>query len=99
MLKSMLCSLNGVHEKELMQLGECPFDQGGYFIINGSEKVLIAQERMAANHVYVFRKSQPSKYLYVAECRCVCVCLQLQCVVQKPPPKQGPSQCSFDCGV
>jgi DNA-directed RNA polymerase II subunit RPB2 len=44
--------------------------QGGYFIINGSEKVLIAQERMAANHVYVFKKSQPSKYLYVAECRC-----------------------------
>ena len=44
--------------------------QGGYFIINGSEKVLIAQERMANNHVYVFRKSQPSKYAYVAECRC-----------------------------
>lgn len=44
--------------------------QGGYFVINGSEKVLIAQERMAANHVYVFKKSQPHKYLYVAECRC-----------------------------
>ena len=28
------------------------------------------QERMANNHVYVFRKSQPSKYAYVAECRC-----------------------------
>lgn len=26
---------------------------------------------MANNHVYVFRKSQPSKYAYVAECRCV----------------------------
>jgi hypothetical protein len=50
--------------------------QGGYFIINGSEKVLIAQERMAANHVYVFKKSQPNKYLYVAECRCgSCMCL------------------------
>ena len=43
--------------------------QGGYFIINGSEKVLIAQERMATNHVYVFKKSQPSKYTYIAECR------------------------------
>eukprot|EP00879_Flechtneria_rotunda_P010808 GHRR01011294.1.p1 GENE.GHRR01011294.1~~GHRR01011294.1.p1 ORF type:complete len:1068 (+),score=370.65 GHRR01011294.1:1153-4356(+) len=69
MLKSMLCSLKDLNENELMQLGECPYDQGGYFIINGSEKVLIAQERMAANHVYVFKKSQPSKYLYVAECR------------------------------
>lgn len=48
-----------------------PPPQGGYFIINGSEKVLIAQERMATNHVYVFKKSQPSKYTYVAECRCV----------------------------
>jgi hypothetical protein len=45
--------------------------QGGYFIINGSEKVLIAQERMATNHVYVFKKSQPSKYTYIAECRWV----------------------------
>ena len=43
--------------------------QGGYFVINGSEKVLIAQERMANNHVYVFRKSQPSKYSYVGEIR------------------------------
>lgn len=30
----------------------------------------VLQERMANNHVYVFRKSQPSKYAYVAECRC-----------------------------
>lgn len=45
--------------------------QGGYFVINGSEKVLIAQEKMANNHVYVFKKSQPSKYGFVAECRSV----------------------------
>jgi len=43
--------------------------QGGYFIVNGSEKVLIAQERMASNHVAVYKKSQPSKYSYVAEMR------------------------------
>jgi DNA-directed RNA polymerase II subunit RPB2 len=43
--------------------------QGGYFVINGSEKVLIAQERMANNHVYVFKKTQPTKYSYVCECR------------------------------
>ena len=39
-------------------------------MINGSEKVLIAQERMANNHVYVFRKSQPSKFSLISECRC-----------------------------
>lgn len=40
-------------------------------MVNGSEKVLIAQERMANNQVYVFRKSQPSKYAYQCECRSV----------------------------
>jgi DNA-directed RNA polymerase II subunit RPB2 len=45
--------------------------QGGYFVINGSEKVLIAQERMANNHAYCFKKSQPSKYSFVAEMRSV----------------------------
>jgi DNA-directed RNA polymerase II subunit RPB2 len=34
------------------------YDQGGYFVINGSEKVLIAQERMAANQVYCFVSAQ-----------------------------------------
>jgi DNA-directed RNA polymerase II subunit RPB2 len=53
----------------LRSLGECPYDQGGYFVINGSEKVLIAQEKMSPNHVYVFKKKQPSKYSYVGEIR------------------------------
>ncbi|KAL9267561.1 DNA-directed RNA polymerase II subunit RPB2-like protein [Drosera capensis] len=35
----------------------------------GSEKVLIAQEKMSTNHVYVFKKRQPHKYAYVAELR------------------------------
>jgi len=38
-------------------------------VINGSEKVLIAQEKMAPNHVYVFKKKQPSKYSFVCEIR------------------------------
>ena len=69
MLRSSYCGLKECSDKELTDLGECPYDSGGYFVINGSEKVLIAQERMAANHVYVFKKSQPSKYLFVGECR------------------------------
>ena len=50
------------------ELNECPLDPGGYFIINGSEKVLIAQEKMSTNSVYVFAKKD-SKYAFTAECR------------------------------
>ena len=59
MLKSTYCLLSQLKtEKDLMDVGECPYDQGGYFIINGSEKVLIAQERMSSNHVYCFRNKK-----------------------------------------
>lgn len=69
MLRSRYCTLYENSDKDLTELGECPYDQGGYFIINGSEKVLIAQEKMSTNHVYVFKKRQPNKYAYVAEVR------------------------------
>ncbi|KAF6145425.1 hypothetical protein GIB67_032548 [Kingdonia uniflora] len=69
MLRSSYCTLYQMSEEDLTDRGECPYDQGGYFIINGSEKVLIAQEKMSTNHVYVFKKRQPNKYAYVAEVR------------------------------
>ncbi|KAM9330577.1 DNA-directed RNA polymerase II subunit RPB2 [Gastrophryne carolinensis] len=68
MLRSTYCLLNGLTDRDLCELNECPLDPGGYFIINGSEKVLIAQEKMATNTVYVFAKKD-SKYAYTAECR------------------------------
>ncbi|KAK9762531.1 DNA-dependent RNA polymerase II, variant 2 [Basidiobolus ranarum] len=67
MLRSSFCILAGLEEADLHNLDECPYDQGGYFIVNGSEKVLIAQERTAANKVYVFAKAPPSPYKFVAE--------------------------------
>lgn len=47
---------------------ECEYDPGGYFIINGNEKVLISQEKMNNNRVYVFNKNT-SKYTTSAELR------------------------------
>ena len=67
MLKSKYCMLDGVKNSDLAELGECAYDPGGYFIINGSEKVVIAQEKAAQNLVYVFKKVQPYKYSAVAE--------------------------------
>lgn len=68
MVKSKYCILKDRKDEDLYAEGECPYDQGGYFVINGSEKVLIAQERSAANIVQVFKKSQ-SNTPYVAEIR------------------------------
>lgn len=68
MLRSTYCLLSGMTDRDLTELNECPLDPGGYFIINGSEKVLIAQEKMATNTVYVF-SMKDSKYAYKTECR------------------------------
>lgn len=69
MLKSKYCILKDLEEDDLYAWNECPYDQGGYFIINGSEKVLIAQERSAANIVQVFKKPPPSPTPFIAEIR------------------------------
>lgn len=69
MVKSQICHLSCEQDDNLFLINECPYDQGGYFVINGSEKVLIAQERSAANIVQVFKKAQPSPYTYTAEIR------------------------------
>jgi DNA-directed RNA polymerase II subunit RPB2 len=44
MIRSKYCVLSGLSDRDLTELNECPLDPDGYFIINGSEKVLIAQE-------------------------------------------------------
>src|SRR5277367_5913049 len=71
MLRSDICALYTIPDPEKFDLNECPDDPGGYFVINGQEKVLIAQERMAGNHVYVFAKGQPSPISFLAEIRSV----------------------------
>lgn len=69
MLKSNFCMLNQFStDHDMSLLNECVFDEGGYFVINGSEKVLIAQEKMSNNQVYVFEMKK-SKYTFIAEIR------------------------------
>lgn len=70
MVRSKYCALSGLtDDQRVKEYKECVFDQGGYFIIKGGEKVIVAQERMASNFVYCFRKKQPSKYSWTAEIR------------------------------
>lgn len=70
MIRSNFCHLKSMDDNDITKHAkECVFDQGGYFIINGSEKVIIANERMASNIVLVFHKKPPSKHSWVAEIR------------------------------
>ncbi|MDP3640557.1 MAG: DNA-directed RNA polymerase subunit B'' [Nanoarchaeota archaeon] len=53
MLKSKFCHLDGLKIEDLIKHGEDPGDPGGYFIINGTEKVIVNVEDLAANNFVV----------------------------------------------
>ena len=69
MLHSKLCVLRDKSASELIQMGECPKDVGGYFIVDGKEKVIVAQERIATNRIFI-NKSGDDKYSYSGMVRC-----------------------------
>jgi len=71
MLKSSLCVLKQYNHINNDTLGECKFDAGGYFIINGSEKTILGQERAAENQVYCFNVSKGNKWSWMAEIKSV----------------------------
>jgi DNA-directed RNA polymerase II subunit RPB2 len=72
MLKSNICVLNQYKYVDNQHTGECKYDAGGYFIINGSEKTVIGQERAAENRVYCFNISKnDTKYTWKAEIKSV----------------------------
>ena len=53
MLRSKMCLLNGLTKNVRHTMGECRNDLGGYFIIDGKEKVIVSQERFADNYIIV----------------------------------------------
>ena len=72
MLKSDICILNQYNHLDSNITGECNMDPGGYFIINGSEKTCIAQERAAENQIYCFNVEKNStKWTWCVEYKAV----------------------------
>jgi DNA-directed RNA polymerase II subunit RPB2 len=72
MLKSNICVLSQYKYVDTDHTGECKYDAGGYFIINGSEKTVLGQERAAENRVYCFNVSKnDTKYTWKAEIKSV----------------------------
>jgi len=51
MLKSKICPLSGMNRQELTNVGEDPDESGGYFIINGTERILVLVEEIASNRI------------------------------------------------
>jgi DNA-directed RNA polymerase II subunit RPB2 len=69
MVGSSYCILNDPYFR--INSEECRYDTGGYFIINGNEKVVISHDRIAENKTYVFLDTKLTHYSHIAEIRSV----------------------------
>ena len=67
MIKSSICTLTQNRHISSLFTGECKMDCGGYFIIKGSEKTVLGQERAAENRVYCFDGKNTTKWSWFAE--------------------------------
>jgi len=69
MIGTSKCNLYKKTLEQRVKAGECAYDNGGYFIIKGKERVLVSQERINYNIVHVFEQKLNSKYQMVSEIR------------------------------
>lgn len=70
LVQSRFCNLSNLPPNVRSELGECLYDDGGYFVVNGNERVLILQERKSENMVHVFKLGKGNhKYSHKAEIR------------------------------
>ncbi len=53
MLRSSNCILTSKTPAQLAKLYECPIDPGGYFVVRGTEKVILIQEQLSKNRMIV----------------------------------------------
>ena len=71
MLQSDTCILKSLSKDVRFNMGECRNDFGGYFIIDGKEKVIISQEKFSDNMLYIKKNKDDDNYSYSAEIRSV----------------------------
>ena len=67
MAKSNACILHNLVEPKLIELGEDPRDPGGYFVINGSERVIVGLEDLSYNKIIVDVEETTGALLYKAK--------------------------------
>lgn len=66
MLRSNKCVLAGKSDAELARMIECPLDPGGYFVVKGTEKVILVQEQLSKNRIIV--ETDNAKGIVQASC-------------------------------
>jgi len=71
MLQSNMCILKDLAPEVRFNMGECINDYGGYFVIDGKEKVVIPQEKFADNMLYIRKNKADDIYSFSAEVRSV----------------------------
>jgi DNA-directed RNA polymerase subunit B len=67
MAKSNACILNNFSSQKLVEHGEDPNDPGGYFIINGSERVIVGLEDLSYNKIIVDRETVGGNIVFKAK--------------------------------
>src|SRR5690606_38471346 len=67
MVGSASCNLYGMSDTERISHGEDPFDPGGYFIVNGTERVLMTLEDLASNKIMTEFTERYNERIYVAK--------------------------------
>lgn len=67
MIKSIECILRNFSDKKLVEHGEDPNDPGGYFIINGSERVIVGLEDLSYNKIIVDRETLAGNAVFKAK--------------------------------
>lgn len=67
MVKSNTCILHNLPETKLVEFGEDPRDPGGYFVINGSERVIVGLEDLSYNKIIVDTEETTGTLLYKAK--------------------------------
>jgi DNA-directed RNA polymerase II subunit RPB2 len=70
MMQSDACILQGLNSEVRFGMGEGRNDPGGYFIVDGKEKVIVSQEKFADNALYL-RKDLSDLYSLSGEIRSV----------------------------
>ena len=71
MLHSDACILHGNNKKVLSEMKECQYDYGGYFILDGKEKVVISQERITKNRLFLQKLDEDDDFSHKGYISCI----------------------------